>query len=241
MRFVLDVHCHTISSGHAYSTATENAAHAASLGLTHIGMADHGPAMPGAPHFYHFGNMRIVPEMMHGVRVLKGAEVNICDIAGAVDLSEEIMERMDFIIAAMHRGVIAPTNKADHTRAMIKTMENPWVSILGHPGDSWFDIDYEAVVQAAARTNTIVEINNQTLNPISLRYSGEGPQRKLLALCKEYQVPVLASSDAHYHTLVGELRDAKALILESGIPPSLVLNTDPELFFAAVARKRSGQ
>jgi putative hydrolase len=238
MNFVLDVHCHTVASGHAYSTVTENAAHAASLGLTHIGIADHGPAMPGAPHFYFFGNMRVVPEVMHGVRVLKGAEVNICDYDGRLDLPEETMERMDFIIGSLHRGIVPPTNKADHTRAFVAAMQNRWISILGHPGDSWYDIDYEAVVEAAARTHTIIEINNLTLKPISLRYHGEEPQRRLLSLCKEYNVPVLASSDAHYHTDVGELTEAKRLILESGIPASQVLNTDPALFFAAVARKR---
>jgi putative hydrolase len=239
MEFVLDVHCHTTSSGHAYSTATENAAHAATLGLTHIGIADHGPAMPGGPHFYYFGNMRVVPDYMHGVRVLKGAEVNICDLDGKLDLPVDIMKRMDFIIAALHRGIVTPTNAADHTRAMINAMENQCVGILGHPGDSWFDIDYEAVVAAAARTFTIIEINNQTLNPISLRYNGEEPQRLLLKLCKEYNVPVLASSDAHYHTSVGLLDDAKRLVIESGIAPGLVLNTDAALFFEAIARKRN--
>jgi putative hydrolase len=241
MHFLLDVHCHTIASGHAYSTVTENAAHAATLGLTHIGIADHGPAMPGAPHYYFFGNMRIVPEFMHGVRVLKGAEVNICDLDGKLDLSEEIMGRMDFIIASLHRGIVAPTNKADHTRAMINAMQNKRVSILGHPGDAWFDIDFEAVAEAAAKTQTIIEINNQTLNPVSLRYHGEEPQQKLIALCKAYDVPLLASSDAHYHTTVGELSAAKKLILEAGIPANHVLNTDPALFFAAVAKKRENQ
>jgi len=239
MHFTLDVHCHTISSGHAYSTASENAAYAASIGLTHIGIADHGPAMPGAPHVYYFGNMRVLPDEMHGVRVLKGAEVNICDLNGGVDLDADIMERMDFIIASLHRGVVVPTNAADHTRAMVNAMENPLVSILGHPGDSWFDINYEAVVEAAARTHTIIEINNQTLNPISMRFSGKEPQQKLLELCVKYEVPVLASSDSHYHTRVGEMARAKEVILESGIRENLVLNTDPKLFFAAIAKKRS--
>jgi putative hydrolase len=239
MNFVLDVHCHTVASGHAYSTVSENAENAAKVGLTHIGIADHGPAMPGAPHFYFFGNMKIVPDVIKGVRVLKGAEVNICGHDGKLDLSPEIMARMDFIIASLHRGVVPPTNKADHTRAMVNAMENKWVSILGHPGDSWFDIDFEEVVKAAALTHSIIEINNQTLNPDSLRYHGEEPQRKLLTLCKEYNVPVLASSDAHYHTRVGELDDAKRLIIESGMDAALVLNTDPALFFAAVAKKRN--
>jgi putative hydrolase len=241
MKFFLDVHCHSVSSGHAYSTITENAAHAASLGFTHIGIADHAPAMPGAPHYYFFGNMRIVPDVIHGVRVLKGAEVNITDHSGKLDLPEEILERMDFTIGSMHRGIVPPTNKADHTRAFIAAMQNKWLSILGHPGDSWYDIDFEAVVEAAARTHTIIEINNHTLSPGSLRYHGEEPQRLLLSLCKKHRVPILASSDAHYHTEVGDLAAAKKLILESGIPAAQVLNTDPALFFAAVAKKRAAK
>jgi len=238
VKFVLDVHCHTFASGHAYSSITENAAHAASIGLTHIGIADHGPAMPGGPHFYYFGNMQIVPDYIHGVRVLKGAEVNIINHVGAVDLEDSYLERLDFTIASLHRGVVPPTHAADHTFATIRAMENRWVSILGHPADGFFDIDIEAVVAAAAQTHTIIEINNQTLNPISFRYSGDEPQRRLIQFCKEYQVPMVVSSDSHYHTQVGEVTWAMALIKEADIPESQILNTDPALFFAAINRKR---
>jgi putative hydrolase len=239
MRFVLDVHCHTVASGHAYSTITENAVHAASVGLTHVGIADHGPAMPDAPHFYYFGNIQVVPDVIHGIRIVKGAEVNILDADGKVDLLDDLMKRLDFIIASLHRGVFPPSNEETHTRAILAAMENPYIGIIGHPADAFFPIDCEAVVKAAARTHTVIEINNQTLNPTFVRYSGNKPQQQILALCKEYDVPVLASSDSHYHTRVGEMTWAKALILESGIAPALVLNADPALFYAAIAKKRA--
>jgi len=239
MNIVLDVHLHTLASGHAYSTVTENAAFAASIGLTHIGCADHGPVMPGAPHFYHFGNLRVLPDVIHGVRVLKGCEVNILDTDGSVDITNEYMAMLDFVIASMHRGVITPTHAADHTRAIIAAMQNPYINILGHPGDTFFDIDFEAVVDAAARTNTIIEINNATLSPLSFRYNGDEPQIRLIHLCMEYNVPMLLSSDAHYHTRVGDVADALRLIKEANVPESLILNTDPARFFAAVAQKRT--
>jgi len=238
MKFVLDVHCHTIASNHAYSTVNENAAHAASIGLTHIGMTDHGPTMPDGAHLYAFANQHCLPDYIHGVRVLKGAEVNIEDYSGKVDLPSKLMKRMDFTIASLHRGVCPPSTKEDHTRGYISAMEKPAVSIIGHPCDIHFEIDIEAVVAAAARTGTIIEINNQTLNPNSVRFDGDANQRKLIALCKEYKVPVIASSDAHFCTLVGDVARAKALIEDVGMPESLVLNTSAELFLATVARKR---
>ena len=239
MNYFLDVHCHTIASGHAYSTVTENAAHAASIGLTHIAITDHGPAMDGGACIYSFMNMGCVPDYIHGVRVLKGAEANIMDSEGRLDISDGVLKRLDFAIASLHRAICTPSTKEDNTQAMVKAMENPMVNILGHPGDRFFDIDFEAVAAAAARTGTIIEINNQTLNPDFGRYNGDAPQRQLLALCKAYGVPVIASSDAHFHTLVGKLDYAKALIEEAGLPESQVLNTSAELFFAAVQRKHN--
>jgi len=241
MNFILDVHIHTVASGHAYSTVTENAAHAASVGLTHIAVSEHGPAMPDGAHLFTFSNQRVIPDYIHGVRILKGAEVNIIDHEGKLDLPDKLLLRMDFTIASLHRGILPPTNKATHTQTLINAMENPAISIIGHPGDINFDIDIEAIVSAAARTGTIIEINNQTLNPISVRYNGDSVQRQILTMCKQYNVPVLASSDAHYCTQVGNLGEAKALIQAVGLPESQVLNTNAELFIKTVQKKRGQQ
>ena len=241
MNFILDVHCHTVASSHAYSTIAENAAHAASIGLTHIAITDHGPDMPGGAHIYAFANQRIIPDYIHGVRVFKSAEVNILDENGKVDVHSEFLKRMDFAIASMHRSVFKPTTKEIHTKAMVNVMELPYINILGHPCDIHYDFDMEAVVAAAARTHTIIEINNASLSPLSVRYDGDETHRQLLELCKTYSVPIIASSDAHYATLVGDVAIAKALIQEVGLPEEQVLNTSAERFMAAVARKRGNK
>lgn len=240
MNFILDPHTHTIASGHAYSTVSENAAHAASVGLTHIGLTDHGPDMPGGAHLYAFSNQGCLPDYIYGVRVLKSAEVNIVNESGKLDIPSTILKRMDYCIASLHRGIIKPTNKETHTSIVIKAMEKPLVNILGHLGCVHFDIDMEAVIIAAARTGTIIEINSQTLNPSSIRYDGEDKQLQMIELCKEHKVPIVASSDAHFCTLVGEMNKAKTLIEKVGMPQELVLNTDINLFFAAVKNKKEG-
>lgn len=238
MEFVLDVHCHTINSGHAYSTISENAAHAAAVGLTHIGISDHAPGMPGGTHLYNFSNLWSLPDEINGVRVFKGVECNIMTEAGALDLPADLLAKMDFVIASLHRGTFPPRDREIHTRAMLAAMEGP-MQILGHPGCQFFDIDIEAVIAAAARTHTIIEVNNQSLNPGSYRYNGSEAILKICRLCKEYGVPVLASSDAHFCTSVGELSRAKEVILAAGLDEEQVLNTSIERFLAAIVRKKA--
>jgi len=238
MNFVLDVHCHTVNSTHAYSTISENAEHAASIGLTHIGISDHAPAMPGGAHLYHFVNIWSLPDIIKGVRVFKGAEVNIMNERGKVDLENNFLKNMDFVIAAMHRGVLPALNRKADTNALINAMENPHVHIIGHPLGAWYEIDVEALVEAAARTHTILEVNEKSINPGSNRYNGDEDSVKMLELCKEMDVPVLVSSDAHFCTEVGSFNNAKTLIESAGLKESLVLNTNVELFLNAIQRKR---
>ena len=230
MKFILDVHCHTISSNHAYSTITENAAHAASVGLTHMGIADHGPAIPGGAHRYHFMNLGVLPDTIHGVRILKGIEANILNSDGELDFPDQYLAMMDFVIASMHREVITPASRTADTAALVKAAENPHVHILGHPLNVIYDIDIEAVVKAAAKTRTIIELNNSSLIPGSFRYNGTKQYEEMLALCKEYGVKILVSSDAHYHEHVGNFDMARPLLEEGGVPEALIMNTCSEKF-----------
>jgi len=240
MNFVLDVHCHTISSGHAYSTISENAAHAAKIGLQYIGISDHAPGMPGGAHIYHFTNLWSLPDVISGVRVFKGVECNIMNSKGELDLQAKLLAKMDFVIASFHRGTFPPSSQKIHTRSLISAMENnPDMHILGHPGDCFFDIDVEAIVDAAARTHTIIEINNQSLNPKSYRFNWQETILEILQFCKKYNVPVLASSDAHFCTLVGDLERAKEVIEAAGLDETLVLNTSVERFLSAIEKKKN--
>jgi len=239
MKFILDVHCHTVNSSHAFSTITENATHAASIGLTHIGISDHGPGMPDGAHLYNFLNLGAIPEVIHGVRILKGVEANILTRDGELDMPKYVLSRLDFVIASMHRGVILPESTATNTRALVSAAQNPNVHILGHPNNTVYPIDIEAVVEAAAKTGTIYEINNHSLIPGSFRYNGEEEFVKTLELCKQYGVYVLASSDAHYCTSVGNFEHAQRLIEQSGIPDHLVLNANAQRFFNVIEQKRS--
>ena len=67
--------------------------------------------------------------------MLYGAEVNILDQEGKLDLDDEILESLDYVIASMHRPIFKSGTADENTRAYIKAMENPNVNIIGHCDD----------------------------------------------------------------------------------------------------------
>lgn len=102
MKYVLDVHTHTLASGHSYSTIREMANMASDKGLELLGITEHGPRMPGTCHNFYFSNLKVVPRKMSGVELLLGIELNILDFEGHIDLDEWMLRQMDVTNASMH-------------------------------------------------------------------------------------------------------------------------------------------
>ena len=94
MRDIIDLHTHTIASGHAYNTLYEMAQAASSHGLLVLGSTDHGPTMPGSCHEFYFINFAVIPKELFGVRILMGCELNILDYKGTVDLKPQHLEKI---------------------------------------------------------------------------------------------------------------------------------------------------
>lgn len=225
MKLLVDPHCHTVSSGHAYSTIKEIAEIAAEKGLKLIAMTDHGPAMLGAPTIFHFGNMRVIPDYIKGVRVLKGIEANIMDYDGRLDIPERYLERFDIVIASLHDGCIEPGSVEENTEAMISVMKNPYVDIIAHPGNPYFPIDIDRFIQCARDTKTLVEINNSSF--IGSRMGSTENCIKIAAKAKEDRAMLVVSSDCHICYDVGKFDVVEKIFEELEMPEDLVINTDP--------------
>lgn len=228
MKFLTDMHIHTVASGHAYSTIDEIARFAAEKGLKVIAMTDHSSGMPGGPHDFHFHNMRAIPRVLYGVTVVRGIEANIVDFDGKVDINEDYINVLDFAIASLHPPCIRFGDKEEVTRAMIGAMENPYVKILGHPGDNRYPFDHEAVVLASKRTGTLLEVNNASLRPGGFRPGVRENLVELLKYCKIHGVPVIANTDAHTAYAVGEFEESIRLFEEVDFPKELIQNLYPE-------------
>jgi putative hydrolase len=228
MRFETDTHCHTIASGHAYSTILEMAQRAAELELKLIAMTDHGPAMPDAPGITHFRNLKVLPSKLAGVEILKGAEVNILDYEGALDLPDTVLHELDLVIASLHLPCIKPGSRKQNTEALIRAASHPSVNILGHTGNPLYPIDQYEVVAAVKEYGKLIEINNSSLQPHSFRKGSWENCLKILEICRDLGVPVVLGSDAHVAWDVGNFEKAELMIEKLQVPEDLILSTNAE-------------
>lgn len=224
MKAIIDLHTHTISSGHAFSTLKENVEGAKENGLKIMGLSDHAVTMPGTAHPFYFHNMRVIKEEINGIRVLKGIEANIIDYDGKLDVEEEVIEILDYMIASVHGPCIKAGSVEENTRAMIKAMDNPKVKVIGHPDDSRFQVDYEKLVLAAKEKNVALEMNNSSLSPTSFRMNGPENYKIILKLCMEHGVKIMLGSDAHIYYDVGRFDNCYRLLEEMNFPEELVWN-----------------
>ena len=231
MRILADLHTHTIASGHAYSTINELALAAAAKGLQGLGLTDHGPALPGGPHRYHFCAMRFIPQTIAGVRIFRGVEANLLDLKGALDLDQGVLGDLDFVMAGLHEGCGFCGRGIDqNTQAVLAVMENPLVRCISHPGNPLFPLHYEEIVRGALRTGTALEINNSSLG-VS-RKGSAGNCLEIARHCAQIGASVLLGSDAHISQGVGIFDDALRLVAEAGIAEEQVVNASWERLLA---------
>lgn len=228
MRDVMDLHTHTIASGHAYSTLYEMVHAASEKKLELFGSTDHGPSAEGAPNELFFLNFKVIPSHLCGVRLLMGCELNILDYEGKVDLEPHHLKRMDFAIASIHASYYPGGTVAQNTAAVVGAMKNPYVKIIGHPDDGRFPLDPDTIVAAAKEHHVLLEVNSASLNPRSVRQGARENYEKILERCVHYEAPILIGSDAHIAGDVANHADAWALLNEFQFPEELIINTSVE-------------
>lgn len=227
MKLYMDLHTHTVAGGHAYSTLKENIEAAKEAGLAYLGLSEHAPAMPGGPHPFFFSNYKCIPRVYGELRLFCGAEANITDYEGNLDLDQSVLKKMDYVIASMHVVCVKPGSREENTEASIRAMQNPFVKILGHPDDARYPLDYEELVRAAKREKVALELNNSSLHPQNARQNGRENIITLLKTCKKYDAPIVLGTDSHICYTVGRFDEALALIRETDFPEELVCNADP--------------
>ncbi|MGM9532249.1 phosphatase [Intestinibacter sp.] len=225
MKAIVDMHTHTVASGHAYSTINENVQFAKQHGIKILGMSDHGPNMLGGPELYFFNNLKVIPKEIDGVRVLKGMEANILDAEGNLDkLDPRALPGLDYLIASLHTICMKPSTKEDNTNAILNAMDKEKVKIIGHPDDGRYPLDYEPIVKKAKEKNILLEVNNSSLSPNTFRKGARENIKAYLELCKKYGVRIIMGTDAHICYDIGVFKYAEEVIEEANFPKELVIN-----------------
>jgi putative hydrolase len=191
-----------------------------------LAITEHAPAMPGSCHEYYFANARVLPRDYNQVFVLFGAELNIMDRRGRLDLHPTLIEELDINIASLHMHIFEDVGtRQTYTDAYVNAMKNPDIHIIGHPDDSRSLPDFETVVRVAKETDTLLEINNSSLMPSSFRVRSRENIITILELCKKYKTKVTTGSDAHVDRDVGNFDKVKEIFEVCNFPEELVVTT----------------
>lgn len=229
MKLKVDTHAHTLMSGHAYSTIREMAEMAREHGMEAIAFTEHAPAMPGTCQSYYFENTKILPRERYGIQTFFGAELNILNVQGEIDLPDKILKKLDLVIASIHTPCFHEERTVENvTAAMVNAMKHPLINIIGHPDDDRFPVDYEKLVRAAKETGTLLEVNNSSMREDNNRVNAVENIKTMLELCKKYNVPVTTGSDSHLDLDAGKLLLAEDILQQCDFPEELVVTTSLE-------------
>lgn len=253
-RMTFDLHTHTVlyrSNGrkilHAKGTVEENVAAAAEKGLKAIGISNHGPGhLTYGLELSDLDALREeigqAQEKHPEIQIYLGAEANIINPSGHLDVPAEDFSRFDYVMAGYHYGIFgeAPvqaaalhggnwlcehifplrgfsggTLKRANTRRVLWAVETNKIKVLTHPGDKG-PLDIEAVAAACATSGVWMEINNyhRDLTVEAIRRAAK------------YDVRFVIGSDAHIPERVGCFERALERAFEAGLAPERIVNIE---------------
>jgi len=167
----------------------------------------------------------------YDITILCGSEVDI-RANGELDYPDEILAQLDVVVASVHSAM--GQEQATMTARMIKAMEHPSVTIIGHLSTRLLgqretvEFDVEAVLQAARDTGTALEIN---ASPERLDLKDTHAYR-----ARELGVPLVINTDSHHHTHLDKRRFGVAVARRAWCRPEEILNTLPRKQFLEFIR-----
>jgi putative hydrolase len=222
----IDLHIHSIHSGHAYGSFYEITAEARKKQMSMIALADHGPHMEGTSGSIHFYMRDRAPKSIDGVRILWGCEANIISAEGELDLVEELQERLDLVLVGLHQfSGYKDLGRNGNTAATIKALKNKCVRILTHPTHPQYDYDIKRVIEACLEQNVLPELNLSYL-----RADAESVERfrLLLDMVRTNHKRVIINSDAHFLHEIGDDSKLEKLGPLIGLTPEIIINNYPK-------------
>ncbi|PST83855.1 DNA polymerase/3'-5' exonuclease PolX [Pedobacter yulinensis] len=144
------------------------------LKLEYLGISDHSRTAVYAHGLYeervaaqHL-EIEALNARLEGFKIFKGIESDILS-DGALDYPDDVLKTFDFVVASIHSNLKMDEQKA--TQRLIKAIENPYTTILGHPTGrllltrSGYPVDYRKIIDACAANGVVIEINS---NPLRL-------------------------------------------------------------------------
>jgi DNA polymerase (family 10) len=227
-----DVHMHTVETD-GKNTIAEMAEAAKARGYKYIAITDHSKNLAFANGLddkravEHIQRIRDVGKQIAGITIFAGIEVDIL-ADGDLDLSDDVLAQMDLVIASVHS--VFNQEPAQMTERLLKAVNNPNTSILGHPTGRLllrrdaYHFDMAAVLATAAQNKVAMELNSYPdrldLNDVHLRQA------------KDKSVKIVINTDSHHTSHMEKIRYGILQARRAGLTKDDVLNTLPAAKFA---------
>ncbi len=233
-----ELHSHTVLSD-GRQTAEEMALAARERGLEYIAHTDHSATHGFGNHVdpdtlkAQIEHVRELNERIEGIELLIGTETNILP-DGSPDYDDDLLAELDWAVGSVH--TVFGMAESEMTKRLVAACEHPWIDAIGHPTGRKIErrkpyaVDMNQVIEAAARTGTMLEINaapdRRDLNDVHARNA------------RDAGVKILIDSDAHGVRELALARWGVATARRAWLTPDDVANTRPWPEFAAM-RKRA--
>lgn len=225
-----DLHMHTTATD-GEDTLGAMVRAAIDRGLEYIAITDHGQRVTMAHGLDRTRLLRqwdeidrlnesLAADGAPPIVVLKGIEVDMLE-KGGLDLPDDVLARADWVVASLHYGQNQPRERI--TARIIEAIEHPAVRVIGHPTGRLinrrpaYDVDLDAVIEAAARTGTFLEIN---ANPWRLDLDDHHARA-----AKKAGVKLVISTDAHSTRGLDVMRCGILQARRAGLEAADVANT----------------
>lgn len=226
LNFIGDFHVHTVASGDAFGTIHEVTEIAKNKNMKCIAVTDHGPAMPASSHAYYFNSLASNVSQDNGVKIYPGVEANIIDKNGSLDLPEDVLSKLSFIIASFHPFSWDITNStAQNTQALRSCLLHYDVKAIAHMNKPYYKVNIEEIVPILIKKNICIELNNRA---IASDKNNWNRFKKEILYSKSKGVKFIVSSDAHNINQVGEFGDALEFICFCGLEEDDIVNSSQD-------------
>jgi DNA polymerase (family 10) len=190
-----DLHCHTTASD-GTASIEQMAVAARDAGYSYLAITDHSASMgfgsDVSPEHLKEQIEKIRSTEVEGIELLAGSEVNVLP-DGSLDYEDALLEQLDWVVASVHTSFRMPAKEM--TERIIRAVEHPLVDMIGHISGRKierrrpYEFDLERVLEAAASTGTMIEINSspdrRDINEVGAR----------AAAAKG--IPIVINCDAH--------------------------------------------
>lgn len=236
-----DLHMHTTETD-GRATLDEMVAQALEMGRQYIAITDHSENLKMVGGL-DAGRLRAqaaeiaaVNERLGGkLRVLRGIEADIL-VDGTIDLGPEVLGELDWVIGSVHSHMGLP--REEQTRRIVAAIESGDIDVVGHPTGRIlehrppYDVDMEAIVEAAARTGVALEVNAY---PDRLDLNDEHAK-----LARDRGAFLVIDTDSHATSHLYAMEHGVEQARRAWLEPRHVLNTRPvEELLAHRAERRA--